>query len=128
MTKTIITSYFVSLLLVAFGLIGVMFTHASEVVGVLSSDTANNSQTSDNISGVVTSGSNGGGNSSGGSRSGGGSSSANTPAGSVLGASIDNTQAPGFPNAGFAPEESNATSTYWSVLIAFIRNIVSSSH
>lgn len=124
MTKTTFTSYFALLLLVVFGLAGPMSVQASEVTGTLSSDTSSGTQTSGNISGTVSSGSSGG--SGGGvSRSSGssGGSSSNRPSGSVLGASTDNTQTPGFPNAGFAPDHNGPAPTYWSTLISFLRSI-----
>lgn len=109
----------------ALALVGATYTHASEVTGTLSSDASSNSDTSGNISGTVSSG--GGGSSSGGNLSSGsnGSSLSNAPSGSVLGASTDNIQTPGFPNAGFAPTEVNTAPTYWSAMIAFFRSIVS---
>lgn len=122
MTKTIITSYTLFLLM-AVAVAGVSFAEASEVTGTLSSDTSANTNTSGNISGTVSSASGGGSSSSGGGSSSG--SLSNAPAGEVLGASTSNTQTPSFPNAGFAPHEVNTTPSYWSVMITFFKNILS---
>ncbi len=123
MTKTIITSY-TAFLLMACAVVGITAAEASEITGTLSSNAANNAPTSGTLGGTV---SNANGNSGGGSRNGGsGGSSSNAPAGSVLGASTDNTQTtPGFPNAGAAPLEVSSTPTLWSVVAAFFRGIVS---
>lgn len=149
MTKQILTSYgaFIFMGILMFG---AYTTHASEVTGTLSSDASSNSQTSGkdlggsvssnqvttgdiegtvssdtetsgNIEGSVSSDSSGGGSSSsGGSRG----SSSDRPDGSVLGEFIDNTSAaPGFPNAGFATNETKVNMTIWSTIFTFIRNI-----
>lgn len=123
MTIKIFTSYTLFLLM-AFAIVGTSTALASEVTGTLSSDTSVNSNPSGNISGTVSSASSGG-SSSGGSRSSGGSSSLNTPDGVVLGASTDTLTTPGFPNAGFAPEDVQPTPTPWSMMISFIWNIMS---
>lgn len=124
MTKTIITSYTLSLLM-AFAVVGTSTALASEVTGTLSSDTSVNSGTSGNISGTVSSAS--GGSSSGGSRGNGGNggSSSNAPTGEVLGASTSNAQTPSFPNAGFAPHEVSTAPSHWSVMITFFKGMLS---
>ncbi len=121
MTKTIITSY-ATFLCIAIAMAGITTAHASEVTGTLSSNAANNT-TSGDISGTVT----GGGSSSGGSSSrgsGGGGGSSNRPSGAVLGATTLNAAAPSFPNAGVQPEEVPHRVTVWSIVVTFLRNII----
>ena len=84
---------------------GGVTTHASEVVGTLSSDSSAVSvATSGVVVGTVTEVSNGGGGSngggSGGGNSGGGSLTVVSPTGEVLGATTSNIPSPAFPNAG----------------------------
>ena len=129
MTKTINLSY-ASLLCMAVMMMGVTTAHASEVTGTLSSDAPNTTVPDGSIGGTVTGGGGGGGG-GGGTRTTGNASnnSSNAPEGSVLGASTDNTvntvQAPGFPNAGIAPEEVGTKQTTWSALVSFVRSLFS---
>lgn len=121
MTKTTTISY-ISFLLIAGSLVGITAAQASEVTGTLSSDASSNTQESGNISGSVTGGSSSGGGSSGG-RSNRGNDAADEPSGEVLGASTD-AVVPGFPNAGFAPEEDMSDSTLWSRVITFFSRML----
>jgi hypothetical protein len=126
MTKKIITSYSTFLCIaIALAMVGTTTALASEVTGTLSSDTSStNTQTTGNLAGTVlgaSSGSSSGSSSSGRSSSG---SSSSAPSGSVLGAATSNTS-PGFPNAGFAPEEVQTHMTVWSTICTFIKDIVS---
>lgn len=140
MTKRILASYTLLLsLTVVLATAGVMTVQASEVTGNISSDTTSNSQTGGNIGGTVqstatTSGnlsgtvtSDGSGNGGSSSRRSSGNGSTNSPSGSVLGASTSNTsnQTPGFPNAGFAPNEDLPRVTFWSSVVNFLKSIVS---
>jgi hypothetical protein len=123
MTKKIIASYHLALLLTMFGFAGITSVYASEVTGTLSSDSSDTSlSTNGNIEGTVT---NSGNNSGGGSRNGGGSSR-NQP-GSVLGATTDNnTESPSFPNAGENPLDGTPdTATLWTVIASIIWSVVS---
>lgn len=120
MTKTTTTGY-IALVLLAGALIGVTAAQASEVTGTLSSDASNNTQTSGNISGTVSSAISGG--SSGGGGRNRSNNSSNEPLGEVLGASTD-TIAPGFPNAGFAPEGTQSATTLWARMTSFFFTIV----
>jgi hypothetical protein len=123
MTKTIITSY-TTLLCMALMMAGAATVRASEVTGTLSSNSSDNLPTSGSISGTVSGESDG--NSGGGSRSGGSNgNSSSRPSGSVLGASTDTIQTPGFPNAGTQFEVSAADQTLWSTIKNFFRNIFS---
>ncbi len=118
MTKTTFMSYG-AFLCMAVALLGVTSAHASEVTGSLSSDTSVNAQTTGSIGGTVSSGN----GSSGGGNRGGGNSSSNSPSGSVLGASTNNSQTPGFPNAGTSPEGDTISHPVWETILAFLTKI-----
>lgn len=119
MTKKIITSY-TALLAIATLLTGAGSALASEVTGNLSSGDTSDVATSGNLSGTVTS-DNGGSSSGGGRRS----SLSNAPSSQTFGASVSSIQAPGFPNAGTAPDENPASQSPWSVLVKILRNLFS---
>lgn len=127
MTTSKLTSY-TAFLCLALLFAGATSVSASEVTGTLSSDastTSSTEATSGNITGTVTSGSSGG---SGGGGSRGSTASgdlSDAPSGSILGATTDNSTAPGFPNTGTAPTESSASQSLWLAVMSFLKSVFS---
>jgi hypothetical protein len=120
MNKKIYTSS-VFFLLIATILIHSSPVMASEITGVLSSDTSNTNQLTGGITGTVTDDTDGR-SSSGGTRT--RNNTDNNPPGAVLGASTVAVAAPAFPNAGAPALDAITSPTLWSVLITFLAHIL----
>ena len=91
--------------------------------GTVSSDTENNG----NITGTVVSGSQRSSGSGSRSQASGNDSDSTQPesSGAVLGVAASNTPAPGFPNAGSAPQADLVDQPLWSTIMNFIKSLLS---
>ncbi len=114
------------------GDIGGAVASDSENSGNLAGTVSSESDTDGNLSGTVSgastrsSGGSGGSRSSGGVAGSGGTSDDSTtePSGAVLGVAAEQTQTPGFPNAGTAPKGSSTNHPLWSAVKNFLTHIL----